>query len=250
MPNINLSKIDTHAPKKYAKEKTKNELQKLKFELEELQNLLFAEERHSLLIVLQGMDASGKDGAVKNVFEAVNPMGCRVYAFKEPTSLEGKHDFLWRVHQQVPERGIIQIFNRSHYEAVLVERVMGLIDKETLRQRFQQINDFERMLEQNEVHILKFYLHVSPEEQLERLNERLSDPAKMWKHNADDLKKRDQWEEYMEAYEDVFKHCSESVDWHIVPADQNWYKEYYIAKKVVELLRDLKMKYPGIDERK
>ena len=170
MPDIKLKKTDTRAPKKYAKEKTKKELLRLKLELEELQNLLYAEDKHALLIILQGMDASGKDGAVKNVFEAVNPMGCRVVAFKEPTDLEKKHDFLWRVHQQVPERGIIQIFNRSHYEAVLVERVLGLADDKTIKQRFQQINDFERLLKQNNIHVLKFYLHTSPEEQLERLN--------------------------------------------------------------------------------
>ena len=148
-----------------------------------------------------------------------------------------------------PGKGEVVVFNRSHYEAVLVERVLGLADDKTIKQRFQQINDFERLLKQNNIHVLKFYLHTSPEEQLERLNERLRDPAKMWKHNDDDMKKRDSWNDYMEAYEDVFRYCSESVEWHIVPADQNWYKEYYIAKRVVELLRSLDMKYPGLNKR-
>lgn len=249
MSGIKLSKTDTRAPKKYAKEKTKNELLKLKFELEELQNLLYAEGKHALLIIIQGMDASGKDGAVKNVFEAVNPMGCRVVAFKEPTTLEKKHDFLWRIHRHVPEKGIIQIFNRSHYEGVLVERVHAIVGEKTIRQRYGQINDFERLLVESGTQVLKFYLHVSKEEQLQRLNERLSDPSKMWKHNDNDIRERELWKDYMHAYEDVFEHCSGSVEWDIVPSDQNWYKEYYIAKRVVELLRSLNMKYPGLDEK-
>ncbi|MCW3085039.1 MAG: polyphosphate kinase [Bacteroidetes bacterium] len=242
---MKLNKISTLAPKKFAKEKTKKELQKLKFELEELQNLLFAEGKHSILIIIQGMDASGKDGAVKNVFEAVNPMGCRVTPFKEPSELEKKHDFLWRVHPHVPEKGMIQIFNRSHYEAVLVERIHELSPEKMISQRYAQINDFERLLKQTETHVLKFYMHVSKEEQLKRLNERLSDPSKMWKHDDNDIKERDLWKDYMHAYEDVFEKCSE-IEWHIVPSDQNWFKEYYIAKKVVELLRSLDMKYPGL----
>ena len=246
MPKIKLKDIDTRAPKKLHKENLKKETVKLKMKIEELQNLLYAESKHALLIVLQGMDASGKDGVSKNVFDSVNPMGCRVIPFKKPTELEMKHDFLWRVHQQVPEKGMIYIFNRSHYEDVLIQRVHKWIDEKTVKQRFEHINNFEKLLIQNGTTILKFYMHICPEEQLERLNERLSDPTKMWKHNAADLKERELWPEYMKAYEDVFANCEEAAPWNIIPSDQNWYKEYLIAKKVAETLQSLKMKFPGL----
>jgi len=246
MSKSKLSSIDTKAPKKFNKEHTKKELQKLKIEIEELQNLLYAESKHSLLIVIQGMDASGKDGAVKNVFDAVNPMGCRVTAFKQPSPLEMKHDFLWRIHQHVPEKGMIQIFNRSHYEDVLIQRVHNWIDSKTVKQRFEQINNFEKLLEETGTTILKFYLHISKEEQLKRLNERINDPTKMWKHSDNDIKERAYWNDYMFAYEDIFENCSKHSNWQIVPADQNWYKEFVIAKKVVETLQDFKMQFPSI----
>lgn len=241
----NLSKISNTAPKSFNKEKTKAETLKLKLKLEELQNLLYAESRHSLLVVLQGMDASGKDGAVKNVFDRINPMGCRVIPFKKPSELEMKHDFLWRIHQYVPEKGMLHIFNRSHYEDVLIQRVHKWVDEKTIRQRFTHINNFEKLLTDSGTTILKFYLHVSKEEQLQRLKERLSDETKMWKYNEADLKERAFWNQYQEAYEDVFQYCSSPVKWHIIPADQNWYKEYLIAKTVVEALESLKMKFPG-----
>lgn len=248
MSRIKLSEVSTRAPEQFSKSQLKEKLKELKFELEKLQHLLFAEGKHSLLIIIQGMDASGKDGAVKNVFEAVNPMGCRVIAFKAPSSLELKHDFLWRIHQQVPEKGNIHIFNRSHYEDVTIQRVHNMIDKKTLKQRFNHINNFERLLIESNTTVLKFYLHISKEEQLERLQERMKDPEKMWKHSDSDMKEREYWDEYMIAYEDAFRHCSEYVKWHIVPADQNWYKEYYIAKKTVEALRKLRMKFPQLNE--
>ncbi|MGZ4033442.1 MAG: PPK2 family polyphosphate kinase [Bacteroidia bacterium] len=250
MTKIKLKSISTLAPKKFHKEKTKNELDKLKFEIEELQNLLYAEGKHAILIILQGMDASGKDGVVKKVFEAVNPMGCRVIAFKEPTLLEKKHDFLWRIHQNVPEKGMIHIFNRSQYEDVLIQRVHKWVDEKTVKERFEQINDFEKLMKETGTVVLKFYLHVSQEEQLKRLEERLSDPAKMWKHNDNDMKEREYWKDYMHAYESAFEHCSKHAKWEIIPADQNWYKEYAIAKKVIETLKSLKMKYPGLKPEK
>jgi len=246
MPVIKLKSLDTRAPKKFNKEQVKKETQKLKFKLEELQNLLYAESKHGLLIVLQGMDASGKDGVSKNVFDAVNPMGCRVIPFKKPTDLEMKHDFLWRIHQNVPEKGMINIFNRSHYEDVLIQRVHQWVDEKTIKQRFAHINNFEKLLGETGTVVLKFYLHVSKEEQLVRLNERLSDKTKMWKHNEADLKEREFWNDYMKAYEDVFQNCSSAADWNIIPSDQNWYKEYLIAKKVVETLESLKMQFPGL----
>lgn len=248
MAKINLSAIDTRAPKKHNKDNTKKDLLKLKISLEELQNLLFAENKHSLLIIIQGMDASGKDGAVKNVFESVNPMGCRVIAFKKPSETEMKHDFLWRIHSNVPEKGMIHIFNRSHYEDVLIQRVHKWIDMKTVKQRFEHINNFEKLMQENGTTILKFYLHVSKEEQMERLQERLHDPEKMWKHNDNDVKERAYWKDYMNAYEDVFEHCSKYADWNIIPADQNWYKEFVIAKKVVETLKSFKMSFPVLSE--
>ena len=246
MTHPSLAKTDTRAPKKLQKEAVKKETLKLKLKLEELQNLMYAEGKHALLVVLQGMDASGKDGVVKNVFDAVNPMGCRVIPFKKPTEPEMKHDFLWRIHAQVPEKGMIHVFNRSHYEDVLIQRVHKWIDEKTVQQRFTHINNFEKLLTDTNTHILKFYLHVSPEEQLLRLQERMSDRTKMWKHNDADMQERKLWPQYRKAYEDVFAKCSAAVPWHIIPADQNWYKEYLIAKATVELLSRLNMKFPGL----
>lgn len=246
MAKKSLSTISTKAPKSFNKEQTKKELTKLKLRLEELQNLLYAEGKHALLVILQGMDASGKDGAIKNVFDAVNPMGCRVVSFKAPTDLESKHDFLWRVHQHVPEKGMINIFNRSHYEDVLIQRVHHWVDEKTIVNRFDQINNFEKLLEDTGTTVLKFYLHVSKEEQLLRLKERMSDKTKMWKYNENDIKERTYWNDYQKAYNDVFEKCSKYASWTIVPADQNWYKEFVIATKVVETLESFKMKYPGM----
>ena len=243
---VKLSKISTLAPHKLNKEHTKKETVKLKIRLEELQNLMFAESKHALLVVIQGIDGSGKDGTVRNVFETVNPMGCRVYAFKAPSELEMKHDFLWRIHQYVPEKGMIHIFNRSYYEDVLVQRVHNWVDDDVIKQRFVHINNFEKLLKESSTTILKFYLHVSKEEQLQRLEERMSDKTKMWKYNENDIKEREFWNEYMKAYESVFENCSEQAAWHIIPADQNWYKEYIIVQRVVDTLESFKMKYPGM----
>lgn len=246
MAKARLTRISTLAPKKFKKEQTKKELQKLKFKLEELQNLMFAEGKHALLVVIQGMDASGKDGAIKNVFDAVNPMGCRIISFKAPTAPEAKHDFLWRIHQQVPGKGMICVFNRSHYEDVVVQRVHKWVSGKIIKQRYTHINDFEKLLTQTGTAILKFYLHVSKEEQLKRLEERLSDKTKMWKYNENDIKERQYWADYMSAYADAFENCSEYAPWHIVPADQSWYKEYFIASKLVETLENFKMEFPGL----
>ena len=246
MTKIKLSNIDTRAPKKFNKEQLKKDLDKLKFRLEELQNLLYAESKHSLLIIIQGMDASGKDGAVKNVFEALNPMGCHVMSFKAPTPIESKHDFLWRIHPHVPEKGMINIFNRSQYEDVLIQRVHHWVNEKTIKQRYEHLNNFEKLLTETGTNVLKFYLHISKKEQLDRLQERLSDKSKMWKYNETDITEREFWNDYMRAYELVFEHCSTHADWYIVPSDQNWYKEFLIAKQVVETLERLKMKFPGL----
>ncbi len=243
-----LSEISTKAPKEFDKKETKEKTAALLEELNDLQNLLYAESKHSVLVVLQGMDASGKDGVIRKVFGYLNPQGVQVKSFKVPTEEELSHDFLWRIHQHTPSKGMIQIFNRSHYEDVLVTRVHGWCDDDTAIKRFDAINDFEELLAlHNSTQILKFYLHVSQEEQAERLKEREDDPKKRWKYNAKDKDERKLWDKYAQMYEDVFVNCN-AIPWVIVPADQNWYKEYLIAKLVVDTLKGLDMKYPDLKE--
>ncbi len=246
---MNLNKIPTRADDKINKDEIKAKTDKLKEEIGALQDVLFAEGKHALLVILQGMDASGKDGAVKKVFDAVNPAGCTIFSFKTPTTEEANHDFLWRIHSRVPPKGMIHIFNRSHYEDILIQRVHKWIDEKTVQQRIEHINDFEKMLTQCGTVVLKFYLHVSKEEQLKRLQERISDPTKNWKYNADDLKERERWDDYMKAYEDVLEKCTKAADWNVIPADQNWYKEYLISEKICDTLKSLKMKYPQIKKK-
>jgi PPK2 family polyphosphate:nucleotide phosphotransferase len=247
---IHLDKISTRAPKSADKDKTKAATDLLVDELNELQNLLFAESKHSLLVVLQGMDASGKDGLIRDVFGKMNPQGVRVNSFKAPTELELSHDFLWRIHQQAPAKGMIQIFNRSHYEDVLITRVHGLCDDKTALKRMKAINEFEQLLTaHNHTQILKCYLHISPEEQRERLQERVKDPKKKWKYNKQDLAESKNWKAYMAAYEDCLTHCNK-IPWQLVPADQNWYKDHMVAEALVKLLKGLNMKYPTLEKRK
>ena len=246
MSKMRLKDIDTRAPKQFDKEKTKKDIEEMLVAMDDLQNLLYAESKHSLLVIIQGMDASGKDGAIRNVFGKLNPQGVEVKSFKVPTDEEAAHDFLWRIHQHTPKKGMIQIFNRSHYEDILVTRVHKLIDDGIAKKRMEAINDFERLLQQhNHTTVLKFYLHVSPDEQLKRLNERIRNPKKQWKYNERDFAESRLWDIYMKMYEDCFEHCSE-IPWTIVPADQNWYKEYTIASKILETLKGFDMKYPGI----
>ena len=246
MSKIQLSKISTRAPKELDKKEIKEETQKILDELDELQNLLFAEAKHSILVVIQGMDGSGKDGAIRNVFGKLNPEGVTVHSFKVPTSEELSHDFLWRVHLHTPGKGVIQIFNRSHYEDILVTRVHKWCDDELAKKRMKAINDFENLLqEHNDTHILKFYLHISPEEQQLRLDERMKDPSKMWKYNANDFAEAKLWDLYMQMYEEAFEKCDD-IPWTIVPSDQNWFKEYVIAKALHSLLKGLDMQYPGL----
>jgi PPK2 family polyphosphate:nucleotide phosphotransferase len=246
MAKIQLSKIDTRAPKDMDKQDTKEKIEKLVGELDDLQNLLYAEGKHSLLVIIQGMDASGKDGLIRNVFGAMNPMGVVAKSWKAPTEEELSHDFLWRIHQHSPAKGMVQIFNRSHYEDILVTRVHKWCDDKTARKRMKAINDFEQLLkEHNNTHILKFYLHISREEQKERLDERMHDPAKMWKYNEKDHDESKLWDDYMQMYEECFENCKDP-EWIIVPADQNWYKEYLVATAVHTLLTNLNMQFPGI----
>ncbi|MEP6726074.1 MAG: PPK2 family polyphosphate kinase [Bacteroidota bacterium] len=246
MATIKLSEINTRAPKDFDKEEIKEKNIKITDELNELQNLLYAEGKYSILIVIQGMDASGKDGVIRNIFGKLNPQGVTVKSFKAPSAEELSHDFLWRIHSHTPAKGIIQIFNRSHYEDILITRVHKWCNDETAKKRMKAINDFEKLLtEHNNTIILKFYLHISPEEQQERLKERIKDPTKQWKYNENDFTEAKLWKEYMAAYEDCFENCND-IPWTVVPADQNWYKEYIIAKQLLNVLADLKMQYPGI----
>jgi PPK2 family polyphosphate:nucleotide phosphotransferase len=238
-----LLKVSTRAPKGMDKEKIKAETEELVAKIGELQKVFYAAAKHGLLVLIQGLDASGKDGLVSTVFKGVNPLGCTVHAFKGPTTEELKHDFLWRVHKVVPEKGMIQVFNRSHYEDVLITRVENWINDKTAKQRFEHINNFESLLCDSGTVVLKFYLHISREMQIERLVERKTNPHKFWKHNDDDWRTNQHWDLYMDAYEDVFKNCNDP-EWTIVPADQNWYKEYVVAKKIHETLKKMKLEYP------
>ena len=220
-------------------------LAKVTRRLGQLQDVFYADGRHALLIVLQGRDASGKDGVVRTVFDACNPQGVRVNSFKAPTALELSHDYLWRVHNVVPERGMVGVFNRSHYEDVLVVRVHNLVPKEIWSKRYDQINEFERGLSENGVVILKFFLHVSRDEQRKRLIERIEDPKKNWKFKADDLDERKLWNAYSKAYRDALKKCStEWAPWYFVPADKNKARNYLIAKRIVATLEGLDLAYP------
>lgn len=241
-----LDDISTRAPKELDKKDIKEKTAKLIEELDELQYRLYAGSQHAVLVVLQGLDASGKDGVIRNVFGPLNSQGVTVKPFKVPTAEEKSHDFLWRIHQYAPARGMIQIFNRSHYEDVLVTRVHGWCSDEEAQKRFKAINNFESLLiNHNETLIFKFYLHISPEEQQERLAERLEDPRKKWKYNKNDQLEANHWAAYRRMYEDVFENCNK-VPWTIVPADQNWYKEYLVANTVVEGLKGLDLRYPEL----
>jgi PPK2 family polyphosphate:nucleotide phosphotransferase len=210
-----------------------------------LQERLWAEGRRRVLIVLQGMDASGKDGTIKHVMTGFHPLGCRVVGFGVPSSVELAHDYLWRVHNVVPGNGEIVIFNRSHYEDVLVVRVHELVPKARWSRRYDQINDFESTLAAEGTTILKFFLHISLDEQLERFRERYDDPTKRWKFKLGDLEERKRWSEYMRSYEDALSRCStDAAPWHIVPADRKWFRNLAIADIVADTLQDLKPAYP------
>jgi PPK2 family polyphosphate:nucleotide phosphotransferase len=214
----------------------------------ELQEALYAESRQALLVVLQARDAGGKDGTARKVFSEMSPMGVRVTAFKAPSEEELAHDFLWRVHRAVPPFGIVGVFNRSHYEDVLVARVRGLVPKDVWSGRYAQINDFERMLAENRVTVVKFFLHISRKEQRERLLERLEDPRKNWKVSAGDWDDRERWADYTRAYRDALRKCSTRwAPWYVVPADDKKVRNYLVADAVVEVLERMRPKYPRAD---
>lgn len=226
------------------------QLDSLTLKLEELQELLYAQHKHKVLIVLQAMDTGGKDGTIRHVFEGVNPSGVRVASFKVPTNEELDHDYLWRVHKQAPGKGEIVIFNRSHYEDVLVVRVHKLVPKSVWSKRYAQINDFERMLVEEGTTILKFFLHIDKKEQKSRLQARLDTPNKQWKFSVGDLAERKLWPEYLEAYQDAISSTSsEWAPWYIVPANRKWYRNLVIANIIIQTLTNLKMDYPEPTEK-
>lgn len=222
-----------------------SEVAKLDSKMDALQEILYAEHKHKLLIVLQGMDTAGKDGTIGHIFEGVNPQGVRVVSFKVPTAEELDHDYLWRIHKEVPGSGEIVIFNRSHYEDVLVVRVHNLVTEGVCKKRYNQINAFERLLTENGTTILKFFLNEDFDMQKKRLQARLADPTKQWKFNPQDLQERKLWPEYMKAYEEaIAKTSTNYAPWYIVPANRKWYRDLVISSVLVEALEKLKLKYP------
>lgn len=241
---ININKLSTTPPENIEKEWVEEETKKYAKRIGELQEMLYASKKHAVLVVFQGMDGSGKDGAVNNVFAKCNLSGVTVTGYKKPTEEEFAHDFLWRVHKHAPEKGQIAIFVRSHYEDVLIQRVHGWIDAEKVERRIAAINAFENLIAfDNQTLILKFFLNISKEEQEEQLKERIDDPTKRWKHNDGDWEERKLWDKYMEAYEDVLN--KSEIAWTIVPVDKRWYRDYVVSKSVCEALEALNLSYPS-----
>ncbi|HTS56040.1 MAG TPA: polyphosphate kinase 2 family protein [Terriglobales bacterium] len=244
---IRLDKIDpSYKGKHISEDKALAEIEKYRTKLAQQQYLLYAERRHSMLIVLQAMDAAGKDGTVNHVMSALNPQGTTVAGFKGPTALELEHDFLWRIHPHAPAKGAVAIFNRSHYEDVLIVRVHKLVPKEIWSERYELINDFERLLrKQNNTHIIKFFLHISKEEQLARFKQRLDDPARNWKISDSDYKERELWADYTRAYEEVFEQTStKHAPWYIIPSNHKWFRNLAVSEIVAATMEDLGMKMP------
>jgi len=244
---IKLNEIKCSVPKKWEGRKVEGlaKLAELHQELDKLQEVLYAEHKHRVLVVLQAMDTGGKDGTIRAVMEGVNPQGVKVASFKTPTPIELDHDYLWRVHSQTPGKGDLVIFNRSHYEDVLVVRVHNLAPEEVWKKRFDQINAFEKTLADEGTTILKFFLHIDLDEQKERLLDRINDPTKRWKFNPGDLEERKLWPEYMKAFEDVLEKTSTTwAPWYIVPANANWYRNLVVADTLVDTLKALNMNYP------
>ncbi len=240
--NIFEKTFDKSLDKKETKEKTDEILK----QIGELQYQMYAEGKHSVMIILQGLDAAGKDGVARGLLRHCKPAGYSIASFNKPTELEYKYDFLWRVHQKVPAKGYLTIFNRSHYEDILVPSVEGYISKDIIEERYELINFFERLLIQNGTIIFKFFLNVSSDVQKERLDERLQIRRKNWKHHDSDWTTRLKAEQYLKVYENIFERCNEVAPWHIIPADTNWQKLYYAAKIVLERLEKLDMEWPEL----
>ena len=243
---IILANFEPNASEEYNKKKhVEKELEKQRQRLQNLQERLYAEHKRSLLIVLQAMDTGGKDGTIKHVFGGLNPQGCQVWSFKKPSDEELGHDFLWRYHLRTPQRGTISIFNRSHYEDVLIVRVKQLVPENVWRERYHLINEFEHMLTLNNIAVIKFFLHISKDEQKRRLSSRLEDPDKHWKFSSNDLKERLFWDEYQAAFEDMINNCSAAyAPWYVVPANNKWYRNLVVARTIADTLEAMNPQYP------
>jgi PPK2 family polyphosphate:nucleotide phosphotransferase len=244
---LRLNKLDpAYTGKEGSEDKAKEETQHYLKELARQQDLLYAEHKHSVLIVLQAMDAGGKDGTIRHVFSGVNPQGVNVASFKQPTPLEAAHDFLWRVHPHAPRAGEIMIFNRSHYEDVLVTRVHKLIDRATCVRRFEHIRDFEALLAESGTTILKFFLHISKEEQLARFAQRLDDPARNWKISESDYSERKLWDDYTDAFEDAIRATStDEAPWYVIPSNHKWFRNLAVSQIIADALADLGLAFPA-----
>ena len=228
----------------------KTESEKLKEQLRQLQEMLYAEHKHKVLVVLQGMDTAGKDGVIKRVFEGMNPQGVQVAHFREPTPEELDRGFLWREHEQVPEKGEVVIFNRSHYEGVLVERVHKIVPEEVWQRRYREINEFERLLSEEDTAVLKFYLHIDKDEQKKRLQARLDDPSKQCKFSGTDIPERKSWKEYMKAYEDALnKTSTEWAPWYLIPSNHKWYRDLVVSRIIAKEMEGFDMHYPKMDKK-
>jgi PPK2 family polyphosphate:nucleotide phosphotransferase len=247
---IALADIDPDASEHYQKKKdVQQELEEQRQRLQNLQERLYAENQRSLLIVLQAMDTGGKDGTIKHVFSGVNPQGCRVWSFKTPSAEEASHDFLWRYHQRTPQRGSIAIFNRSHYEDVLIVRVRQLVPEHVWRERYHTINEFESMLTLNNITVIKFFLHISKDEQKRRLQGRLDDPDKHWKFSRKDIEERRLWDDYQAAFEEAINNCStQHAPWYVVPANKKWYRNLVVARTIADTLEAMNPQYPPAEE--
>ena len=247
---VSLAAIDPDETEHYRKKKeVTRELEKQRRRIQGLQARLYAENERGLLIVLQAMDTGGKDGTIKHVFDGINPQGCRVSSFKTPSAEEANHDFLWRYHKSAPAKGRIGIFNRSHYEEVLIVRVKNMVPEDIWRQRYDQINAFERNLSLNGITVLKFFLHISREEQKRRLRSRLDNPDKRWKFSSADIKERAFWDDYQQAFEDVLSNCStEHAPWYVVPANKKWYRNLVVARTIADTLEAMDPHYPPAEE--
>jgi PPK2 family polyphosphate:nucleotide phosphotransferase len=240
---ININELDTLPPESVKKSKILKKTKKLNKVIGDLQHILYAQKKYSVLVVVQGMDASGKDGTVREVFRNCTHGSVRVHGFKKPTSLEMDHDFLWRVHQRAPEKGYIQVFNRSHYEDILIQRVNNWIDEETVHKRMKSINAFEELLEyDNNTLVIKLFLNISKDRQREKLQERINDPIKNWKHNDADWEEHEKWDDYMTAYEYALNESN--IPWYVVPADKRWYRNYIASKIVAQKLLTLDLELP------
>jgi PPK2 family polyphosphate:nucleotide phosphotransferase len=248
--SVDLKQWDPDDRGEFAKRSDgEQELKRLGKRMRELQEVLYAEGKHKLLIVLQAMDCGGKGGTIKNVMRGVNPQGCKIHGFKVPTPEELAHDYLWRVHARVPGKGTIGIFDRSHYEDVLVVRVHDIVPKKVWSQRYDQINEFEKLLAETGTTILKFYLHISKEEQKERLEARRDTPEKRWKFSLGDIEERAHWGDYQQAFEEVLSRCSTPyAPWYIVPANRKWYRNVVVARTIVSALEGLNMQFPQPEE--